>query len=190
MIDIKLSVIIYKTVVRLRHYDNLGTARFITFSCYHRLRLLTSDETILPFLEELEAKRRIASFSALGYVIMPDHVHLVLHPTGNLAMGAVIGEIKRRSAFRIISLWKREKREVLDRIRAPSGRMQDYAFWQPRGYDHNCRSAEFTRDKINYCHMNPVKAGLISDPSEWPWSSYRWYNGDKSGIVQIDAIEL
>ena len=190
MIDIKLSVIIYKTVVRLRHYDNLGTARFITFSCYHRLRLLTSEETVLPFLEELEAKRRISGISVLGYVIMPDHVHLVLNPKGNLAMGVLMGEIKKRSAFRIISLWKQQRKVVLDRIKTPSGRKQDFAFWQPRGYDHNCRTAETTREKINYCHMNPVKAGLVSNPGEWPWSSYRWYAGDETGLVQIDAIEL
>jgi len=177
-------------MTRLRHYDNLGTVSFITFSSYHRVRLLTSEKTILPFLEELEAKRCIVPFSIPGYVIMPDHVHLVLYPTGNLTVGSVIGEIKKRSAFRIISSWKQQNKETLHRIRVCGRGKQNFAFWQPRGYDHNCRTAEITREKINYCHMNPVKAGLVADPAEWPWSSYRWYNGDKSGLVRIDEIEL
>ena len=177
-------------MVRLRHFDKLCTARFITFSCYHRLRLLTSEETIIPFLEALETQRRKDKFHILGYVIMPDHVHLIIYPASNMAMGSVIGEIKKRSSYRILSLWKKQKNKILTKIKFSGRGRQQYAFWQPRGYDHNCRTAEFVREKINYCHMNPVKAGLVSEPAEWPWSSYRWYSGDRQGIVNIDELEL
>ena len=177
-------------MARLKHYDNLGTVRFITFSCYHKYQLLRSEETIRPFLEEFEAIRCIHKFCVLGYVIMPNHVHLVLHPKGPMSIGPVIGEIKKRSAYRILSSWKSQDREILNRIMVLRGGKTGHAFWQPRGYDHNCRTPESVREKINYCHMNPVKAGLVTDPGDWLWSSYRWYHGDKQGIVQIDEMEL
>ena len=177
-------------MVRLRHLDNLGTARFITFSCYHRLRLLTSEDTIIPFLEELERQRQRDNFKVLGYVVMPDHVHLIIYPPDPLAVGSVIGEIKKRSSFKILSMWKKQDKEILNRLMVSGRGRQKYAFWQPRGYDHNCRTVEYVREKINYCHMNPVKAGLVSQPGDWPWSSYRWYYGDKGGIVHVDEVEL
>jgi len=177
-------------MVKLRHFDNLGTARFITFSCYHRLCLLNSDNTIIPFLEALEIYRRKYVFHIYGYIVMPDHVHLVLYPLRNMAMGSVIGEIKKRSSYKILSLWKKQNRAIL-REMAVSGRgRQQFAFWQPRGYDRNCRTSEIVREKIHYCHMNPVKAGLVTDPGDWPWSSYRWYCGDERSLVQIECLEL
>lgn len=177
-------------MVRLRHFDNLGTARFVTFSCYHRYRLLRSEDSIGPFLEELESARRAHRFHVLGYVVMPDHVHLVIYPHGKLAVGRVIGEIKRRSAFRIISSWKEQNQPILGRVEVSRSGKTGHAFWQPRGYDHNCRTPETVREKINYCHMNPVRARLVAEPRDWPWSSYRWYIGDRQGPVYIDEIEL
>jgi hypothetical protein len=52
------------------------------------------------------------------------------------------------------------------------------------------RTPEAAREKVHYCHMNPARAGLVADPGEWPWSSYRWYTGDRASIVQIDEIGL
>ena len=95
-------------MVKVRHFDNLDTVRFITFSRYHRLRLLNSDNTIIPFLEALETHRRKYGFLIYGYVVMPDHVHLVLYPLRKMAMGSVIGEIKKRSSYKILSLWKKQ----------------------------------------------------------------------------------
>jgi putative transposase len=153
------------------------------------LKLLNTGETIIPFLEEFEIQRRKDGFLVLGYVVMPDHVHLVIHPTENTAVGSIIGEIKKRSSYRILSRWKQQGRNTLIKLTFTGRGRQQYAFWQPRGYDHNCRTADFVREKINYCHRNPVKAGLVSNPGDWPWSSYRWYQGDKSGFVHIDAME-
>ena len=65
---------------KLRHYDDLNTARFVTFSCYRRLQLLVQSQVIRVFLETVSAIRKEPQFRLLGYVIMPEHVHLVLHP--------------------------------------------------------------------------------------------------------------
>jgi putative transposase len=172
------------------HYDNLGTARFITFSCFRRQKLLITEDVVSIVLEELENNRIKYRFSILGYVIMPNHVHLVLYTGENTKMGTVIGDIKRVSAYKIISRWEEFNNKMLDLITVPHGRRQRYAFWLPRCYDHNCRTPEFVREKIIYCHNNPVRAGLIEEPGKWRWSSYGSYLGDRSSPVIVTQVEL
>ena len=65
---------------KLRHFDHLNTARFITFSCYRRLKLLSAEPVILAFLETLQSIRLQHHIRIFGYVIMPEHVHLLICP--------------------------------------------------------------------------------------------------------------
>ena len=97
-------------MIDLHHYDNLGTARFVTFSCYNRKPLFTDAERFQIFLEELDGARKKHGFSLLGYVIMPTHVHLVIYPNEKSELGKVIGEIKSLSARRIGMLLKSQGR--------------------------------------------------------------------------------
>lgn len=163
---------------RLRHYDNEGTARFVTFGCYRKLPLLSNDIARQIVLEELERARLKHEFKILGYVLMPEHLHLVLLPPDGLPLGLVIREIKSRSAKRVFAL-ECEAKAGMQRV-----------FWQKRCYDHNCRTRESTIEKINYCHNNPVRRGLVSEPAGWRWSSYRCYCGLDDVPLQVDRIEL
>ena len=117
---------------KLRHFDNEGTARFVTFGCYRKLPLLDDDIARQIFLEELERARTKHDFKILGYVIMPEHVHLVLLPLDGMPMGLVIREIKSRSARRVLAL--------VGEVKPGTQRV----FWQKRCYDHNCRTQEST----------------------------------------------
>jgi putative transposase len=159
---------------KLRHYDHLNTARFVTFSCYKRMPLLTSDPVIQTVVDQLAAVRTRHLFRLLGYVIMPEHVHLVIHPRLDSKLGLVIAEFKSRSAAQIIATRQLVLPEVCRIVRSGKSR---YAFWQSRCYDHNCRTPAAVEEKINYCHNNPVKRGLVAQPGEWRWSSYGWYYG-------------
>jgi len=175
---------------RLRHFDNLQTARAVNFSCYHRYPLLTYDETIQILIEEINRARSIRHFALLGYVIMPTHVHFVMVPPERCALGSLIGEMKSRSARRILAKWRMERNPLLPALRIKKGGHMKYVFWQARCYDHNCRTLEAVRAIIDYCHTNPVKAGLVDDPARWLWSSYRWYRGFDGCPIEIDGIDL
>ena len=171
---------------RLRHYDHLNTARFVTFSCYRRHKLLTSPGVIMVFLHTLQSIRARYAIRIFGYVVMLEHIHLVLHPPDSLKLGPVIGELKSQSASRIIA-------EGLVTLPCNCTIVKDgrrrQAFWQPRCYDHNCRTPETVVEKINYCHNNPVARGLVTEPGEWQWSSYNWYAGVSDAPLAMDELE-
>jgi len=167
-------------MTRLKHYDNLGTVRFITFSCYKRFKYFTNEKHIRIFLNHLKILGDNYEIKILGFVIMPDHVHLVLLPPIEMKLGKLIGQLKVRTAKDIISSG------IVD-IRRPNGKP---AVWQKRCYDHNCRTREIVIEKIKYCHKNPVNGNLVSKEKDWIWSSYNWYRGEGETVMEIDGVEL
>ncbi len=165
-------------MTQLRHYDNLGTARFVTFSCYRKRQYFKEDFVFKMFLEYLSMAKQKYQFRLYGYVIMPDHVHLILHPRLPIKLGLVIREIKSKMARHYF------------RVCQPRDNSATNKFWQLRCYDHNCRSLETVIEKINYCHNNPVTRGLVKYPGDWKYSSYNWMNGIEDVPIEIDNIEL
>jgi hypothetical protein len=70
------------------------------------------------------------------------------------------------------------------KVLRPSGR----ATRQPRFYDFNVYSGYKVREKLEYMHANPVKRGLLKNPSAWIWSSYLFYEKGQTGLVTIDPV--
>jgi putative transposase len=171
---------------KLRHYDHLNTACFVTFSCCHRHKLFISPTVIELFLDTLKAIRRERALRIFGYVVMPEQVHLILHPPDSLKLGSVIAELKSKSASRIIA---ESLIELPCDCRIMKSGHERRAFWQPRRYDHNCRTPDTAIEKINYCHTNPVKRGLVAEPAQWRWSSYNWYAGMSDVPLEMDVVE-
>ena len=161
-------------MLKLKHYDKLGTVRFITFSCYRRLNLFVNDQSKNIFLKHLKQTCIKYEIKILGYVVMLNHVHLVLHPEDTVSIGRVIGELKSLSAREILLHYRQQNNTLLKQMIKNN---KQYVFWQRRCYDHNCRTPKTVIEKINYCHNNPVRAGLVSQPVDWYWSSCRWYQG-------------
>lgn len=163
-------------MTRLRHHDDWGTARFVTFSCYQRLPSLNVSDAKQIVIEELDRARQKHKFKLIGYVLMPEHVHLVLLPPDEMKLGLVIREIKSRSAKQYFQV---------ARVARPDAKR---VFWLRRCYDHNCRNIDTVREKVRYCHKNPVTRGLVSHPSEWRWSSYNYYHGSEDVPLRMDSF--
>ncbi|MCP4684223.1 MAG: hypothetical protein GY867_02145, partial [bacterium] len=118
----------------LRHIDKTGTARFVTFTCYQRYPYLTDDAARQCVLDALNWLRAENNVKILGYVIMPEHEHLVLHPPEDAALGLLLGRMKARAARSILSRLRDPKIEgrILLRSNGNAG------VWQRRCFDHNC----------------------------------------------------
>ena len=159
---------------RLRHYDDSGTARFVTFCCYRLENYLDDLRAVELTVKYIDAVRSKQDLRLLGYVIMPEHVHLVLLPPDGTKLGLVIREIKSRMAREYFS----------KHSPTASGKR---VFWQRRCYDHNCRTVESVTEKINYCHNNPVRRGLVAGPGDYEWSSHNWYQGKRDVPLAMDV---
>ncbi len=174
---------------RLKHFDFLSTARFVTFTTYRRIRLLEIEPAMELFSKHINEFREKENVKIHGYVLMPEHVHLVLTPPDEMKLGPEIGKLKARCSHAILSHWRIQAISIPQRLNIEHEATGQAAFWQRRCYDHNCRTPEIVREKINYCHMNPVKRKLVILPEDWLYSSYRFYVGGIDVPVKIDPIE-
>jgi putative transposase len=156
---------------------------FITCSCYRRLPFLSTARCRDRFLSILEQTRQRYRFVVVGYVVMPEHIHLLLTEPEVGTPSTVMQVLKQRTARALLPQRKRK----LPRQRNLFGdEPQRRAFWQARFYDFNVRTTKKRVEKLRYMHRNPVKRGLVETPEQWRWSSYRFFLLDEAGPVRVN----
>jgi len=157
-------------VTRLRRIADHDRIFFITARIGRGLDSLSpSERTII--VQYIAAERAVGRFLLFGFVVMPDHRHLLMAP---LHSGLQDG-------------MHRLKMKTGRRIRKVRG--QHGPFWQARYFDFILRRVGDFWEKLQYIHENPVKAGLVVLPEEWPWSSAAHYAKRPAKGV-IDEIDL
>jgi putative transposase len=174
--------------MKFRHYDHDGRARFITFAISHRVPILTNDLFRRALAQSISAMRSKYRLRLLGYVFMPEHVHLMVVPPEEVKLGPVVGLIKRYSSRSIHEHLKQAGSTIERRFLVHRNARIEFALWQRRCFDHNCRSLESVCRKIEYCHYNPVLRGLVAEPGDWRWSSYRAYQGERDVPLPMDEF--
>jgi putative transposase len=152
---------------KLKRHQTSGHDHFITFSCYRRLPFLDNDLARTIFLEELEKLRTRHHLHVFGYVLMPEHVHLLLSEPKTHLLGTTLNVLKHETSHRL----KAERTQ----------------FWQRRYYDFNVLTQPKFWEKLRYIHRNPVERGLVENPEDWPWSSYRHWLTGETAQVEIES---
>ncbi len=152
----------------LIRYQKCGVFHFLTFSCYRRQPLLGNAGAFSVFERELEAVRRRYGFVVAGYVLMPEHVHLLVGEPNKSSLAVALQVLKQQTSRKL------------------KGR-GEVRFWQRRYYDFNVWTDEKRKEKLRYMHRNPVKRGLVEKPEHWPWSSFRHYATGMMGTVEIES---
>jgi len=152
----------------LKRYQQAGHLHFLTFSCYHRAPRLGTARARDVFVQALEQARHWYGFYVVGYVVMPEHVHLLM------------SELERgRLALALQMLKQGASQKLGGGSRTP--------FWQPRYYDFNVWSERKRVEKLRYLHRNPVSRGLVATPEDWAWSRFRHYLTGEEGAVEIES---
>ena len=147
----------------LKRYQQEGDDHFIAFSCHNRKPYLNIPTSRDIFLDSLERTRSHYHFEILGYVVMPEHVHLLISEPPDAPLSKTLQALK-------ISV---------------SRRLTERPFWQPRYYDFNVFTHNKRVEKLKYMHRNPLKRGIVSNPEDWRWSTYRHYLLNEPTPVQI-----
>ncbi len=151
----------------LRRFQKAESLHFITFSCYHRHPLLeapAAKEMVEVVLEQVRARHEARIYA---YVLMPEHVHLLINEPPQILLAQFLKAIKQIASRKLRGLHQK--------------------FWQDRYYDSSIRGERALSAVIRYIHRNPVTRGLVENPEDWPWSSFRHYATGLRGTIEIES---
>ncbi|HEY4380229.1 MAG TPA: transposase [Acidobacteriaceae bacterium] len=138
---------------RLERRQNTGNTHFITFSCSLRNPYLVPCESKIALQTVIENIRNRYRFHVYGYVIMPEHLHLLMSEPELKPLDVAVAVIKREVSSLLV----------------------EKPFWLPRYYDFNVFTDAKRVEKLRYIHRNPVSRGLVEHPEDYIWSSFRAY---------------
>jgi putative transposase len=151
----------------LKRFQRAESLHFITFSCFNRLPFLCTSDAKSAVEEILEQTRSRHGTRVYAYVLMLEHVHLLLNEPPNILLGQFLKSLKQVTSRRL------------------KGSIEQ--FWQARYFDANIRGEAARSEVIRYIHRNPVKRGLVERPEQYPWSSYNHYATGNCGTVEIES---
>ena len=155
----------------IRFYGT-GDLHFITCSCYRRRSYLEMASRRDLFLEILEQTRRRYRFVIAGYVVMPEHFHLLISEPQVGTPSTVMQVLKQRFS-----------RQMSKELAPP--------VWQKRFYDFNVWQERKRIEKLRYIHRNPVQRGLVWEAEQWKWSSFRFYlSGEPESVGVNDGTVM
>jgi len=174
--------------MKLFKSNERNTFHYVTSVAYNRVPVFRSDRACEIFVEVLSEVRNKFPYKLIGYVIMPDHVHAII----NNATGTISDWLRRvrGNSARTVLAWLREEQHVMSlkrlALNPPQKRRHTHAVWQKDPLVIDLTSPKFIRQKLNYIHLNPVRAGLCQHPADWKCSSYLAYSPHKPGDVPIE----
>ncbi|MGC2670512.1 MAG: transposase [Candidatus Acidiferrum sp.] len=172
----------------LKRHCGQGDLHFITFCCYHRRRYLDTVRARNLFLKVLGEVRGRYQFRLIGYVLMPEHVHLLISEPKNGSVSRVLQVLKQRVSRTMRGKKRRASSRQLS-LEFGDAMKDDRRFWQRRFYDFNVWSDAKRKEKLLYMHANPVRERLVKHPKEWPWSSFSFYAKDEQWLIRIDPVD-
>ena len=170
----------------LQRYYGSGHLHFITCSCYRRQPWLGSPANRNLFLTVFEQVRLRYAFVVIGYVVMPEHIHLLIGEPQRGTPSTVMQALKLGFTRRLLAATRRRQARQRCLWESPP----PHHVWQARFYDFNVWSERKRIEKLRYMHRNPVKRGLVTEPEQGRWSSFRSYAYAEAGAVRINEWQV
>jgi len=170
-------------------FEKCGDIFFVTSTVVGHIDIFINKSLCKIFIDNLEYYQERGDYKILAYVLMPDHFHLILKIRQDCSISQCIGNLKRITSRKISEyLINYRDCRLLDQLRmaASSENTDDSKIWK---YRFDClviNNVSTLRQKMDYTHNNPVRRGLVSSASEWPFSSANNYNGSDDGIIAVE----
>ena len=169
---------------KLRRVTGRGDLHFITFCCYQRRALLGTVQARNLATQILDEVRARYGFALVGYVMMPEHVHLLIGESRAVSPAKVVQVFKQRLSHQMRGKQHEEEPQSLSLLNGGEAELR--RFWQRRYYDFNVYTLAKLKEKLEYMHANPVKEKLVMHPRDWPWSSWSYYETGQ-GLLKMDG---
>jgi len=162
-------------------FKELNYAYFVTWTIVDWRNIFSEDLYCQIALDSLAYIRSHKKTELNAFVLMPPHIHAILWPNDGTLLSDVVRDFKRFTSRKISN--EAEKENRTDWLKSftqarQHNRAQDiskYQVWQEGSHPEAIFTEEFARQKMDYIHLNPVKAGLVKNAEEWSYSSARAY---------------
>lgn len=169
-------------------------AYYITLTVVDWADVFTRKNHRDAIIESLKYCQKEKGLLIYAYVIMSNHLHMIVDTDGDYLIKDVIRDFKKFTSKKIIDQIKNEPEsrrnwllDLFEEAATKSNKHKYYQFWQAGNYAKEIYTKTFVWNKINYIHNNPVKAGLVLKPWDWIYSSATNYQ-DMESIIHVDKI--
>jgi len=160
-----------------------SAAHFLTFQVVQWVDIFTKQVYRDIVIDSFKYCQKNKGLELYAYVIMSNHVHLIARSL-NDALSDLIRDIKRHTSRQMLDLFqqdfesRRKWMELVFKYEAKGNSHNNiYQLWTNENHPEELTSNKFFRQKLNYIHENPVRAGLIDHPEDYRYSSARNYAG-------------
>ncbi|MBU4270465.1 MAG: transposase [Planctomycetes bacterium] len=172
-----------------------GYAYFVTCSVVNKLPLLKKPIYRQIILDSLAYLREHKATQLNAFVVMSTHLHAVLWPQNGIDMSDVLRDFKRHTSRTISREATKQGHDYHLQVFAAArstfrSERAEYQVWQEGSHPEAIYDDDFARQKIEYIHNNPVKAGLVSKAEYWPYSSARAYLLREPTYPPTDIMDL
>jgi len=147
-------------------------------------------------IDALKMLQHCFGISLIGYVIMPEHLHIILYPHAKtcdvpIPVSRLLHRFKQYIGFYgkeiLRGIWRQQGGLWSDALNEwATNRLEPKQLMETRGYDFNIDRHDTLLEKLTYCHKNPVTRGLVTRAEDWKWSSYCYYELNDRSVLAMD----
>lgn len=177
------------------HYRiNEGKAHFITTTVVDWVDVFTRKNHKMAIVESLKYCQQHKGLEIFAWCLMPSHLHLIVRAQEGFLLSDILRDFKKYTSKEILRLIQEEpesrKKWLLDRFEFAgrfNPKIKNFKFWQDGNHPVELYSPEFTKQKLDYIHNNPVVEMFVEQPHEYLFSSARNY-ADLDGLIDVILI--
>ena len=151
---------------------------FITTACYQHLPLLTDATCFGILFDSFQFYNERYQAKLLAYVLMTNHIHFIIYFDEQTRLMEYMRDVKKFTSLKLREHIEMTKPDQLWCIEHEN-RTQRFKIWEDRYDDVYLYSRSVCETKVDYIHNNPVRAGLVTNPSDYPYSSAAFYEGKR-----------
>ena len=182
------SACILDFVFMTRYVADEPYAYFCTIRILNWIPVFIDERYILPIIESLTFTRQNKGMQLFGYVVMPNHLHMI---AASESLHANIRNFKRFTSNRIHQLLLADHRvtylDWLRRAAQNAARSRGaFSFWSPGFHPQVIRRRSVFEQKLRYLHENPMREGLVATPEAWRFSSAGFHAGEADRLLRMD----
>ena len=170
-----------------RTIEHPGAAYFVTSTIVDFVVIFNKKAYVDIVIENLNFYRKKYKFKLYAFVIMPEHLHLVIHPFPASKIRDIMRDFKSYTSKKLSTqLYKDERSEILNHLKRFSSSRIKHPIWTEGNRPIGIYTERVLRSKIDYVHANPLRRKLVDDLADYPYSSYRNYYLDDEALIKID----